>query len=197
MATDKFPCYSDMTFIADDAYVIEEAPVRLACGDGIRSVEFILHKNTNLLFIEAKTTFAHPENSPQPYENEIDEICEKFVHSLNLLAAVKIGIAADVLPESFADLNKVSPTFVLVVRDHEPKWCRPIKSAIVQSLPTYFKKIWKPAICVINHGTAIKRSLVMGKTQPAPTEHRSPPMPNKRPAALDSRQFIGRIAERL
>jgi hypothetical protein len=164
-----------MTFIADNAYVIEEVPARLACGVGIRSVEFIRRKNTGLLFIEAKTTFAHPENSPQPYKSEIGELCEKFVHSLNLLAAVKIGVAADVLPASFTDMDKVSLKFVLVVRNHELKWCKPIEYLIMQALPTYFKKIWKPEIYVINHDTAIKRSLAVDKTQTQSVESKESP----------------------
>ncbi|GHV78768.1 hypothetical protein AGMMS49944_05590 [Spirochaetia bacterium] len=159
MVLDKFPRYSGMNFIPDNAYVIEESPARLACGGGIRSVEFIRRENMHLLFIEAKTTIAHPVNSPQPYENEIDEICEKFIHSLNLLSAVHIGVVADKLPECFEELEKVSLLFILVVRNHEQKWCRPIKRSIEQSLPVYFKKIWQPTIYVINHESAIKHCI--------------------------------------
>ena len=171
MAVDKFPCYSDMNFIADNACVIEEATARLSCGDGIRSVEFIRNENTRLLFIEAKTTIAHPKNSPQSYKNEIDEICEKFIHSLNLLLAVKIGVVADTLPKSFAELNKMSLKFILVVRNHKSKWCRPIKRSIEQLLPTYFKKIWKPDVYVINYDTAVSRNIALSQSTPKEPSH--------------------------
>jgi hypothetical protein len=161
MEADKFPRYSDMDFISDNAYVIEESSARLACGDGIRSVEFIRRKNMSLLFIEAKTTIANPENSPQPYEIEISEICEKFIHSLNLLSAVKLGIVADTLPDDFTKLDNTSLTFVLVVRKYKLEWCRPTRRAIEQALPTYLKKIWKPAVHVINHDTAIKHGIAI------------------------------------
>jgi hypothetical protein len=155
METDKFPHYSGMKFIPDSAYVIEKSPARLACGDGVRSVEFIRRKDTSLLFIEAKTTIANPETSSEPYKTEIDKICEKFIHSLNLLSAIKIGIVKDALPDSFTEHEKISLAFILVVRDHKSKWCRPIKRSIEQTLPVYIKKIWQPSIYVINHETAI------------------------------------------
>jgi hypothetical protein len=160
MATDKFPHYSGMDFIPDNAYVIENSPIRLHCGDGIRSVEFIRRKNSSLLFIEAKTTIANPTNSPEPFKIEVDEICEKFIHSLNLLSAVKLGVIEELLLDSFIELRKISLKFILVVCDHKPEWCRPIKRTIEKELPTYLRKIWKPTIYVINHATAKKYQLV-------------------------------------
>jgi hypothetical protein len=160
METDKFPCFSGMNFVSDNAYVIEDSPIRSACGDGIRSVEFIRRKDKNLLFIEAKATIANPDNSPEPYKAEIAKICEKFIHSLNLLSAVKVGVAEDTLPLAFNAETKVSLMFVLVVRRHKSEWCRPIKRELEQLLPVYLKKIWRPRVFVINYETAKKYNLV-------------------------------------
>ncbi|MDR2296087.1 MAG: hypothetical protein LBD95_04750 [Clostridiales Family XIII bacterium] len=160
MKTDNFPHYSGMRFVPDNVYVIETSAARLTCGDGIRSVEFICIKGNNLLFVEAKTTVADPDRSPKSYRAEIDVICEKFIHSLNPLSAVKVGVVTETLPADFDYGGKVSLTFVLVVRNHDRKWCRPIKRAIEQSLPLYITKIWRPIVLVLNKDVAQEHQLV-------------------------------------
>jgi hypothetical protein len=160
MGTDKFPHYSGMDFVPDNTFVIEDVPARLACDEHIRSVEFIRRKDKNIIFIEAKSSFANPANSPAPYRAEANEICEKFIHSLSLLSAIKVGVVDEALPEQFDYSGKVSLMFILVVRDHKSEWCRPIKRALEQLLPVYIRKIWKPSVYVINSATAKKRNLV-------------------------------------
>jgi len=163
MSDEQFPRHSGMEFIPDDAYPIEESQAYTCIdGSGIRAVEFIRLKGATLLFIEAKTTFANPNNSPEPFAKSICEMCEKFIHSLNLFSAVKIGVAEDALPEAFDNMRETNLTFVLVVRDHKKEWCRPIKRAIEQALPSYLIKIWKnPTVLVINRDTAINRKIVV------------------------------------
>ena len=68
MAEDKFPHFSSMEFISDDAYPIEDSWAYISLSDkGIRSVEFVRIINDKLLFIEARASIAHPDNSPEPY----------------------------------------------------------------------------------------------------------------------------------
>ncbi|MDR1539555.1 MAG: hypothetical protein LBU32_16455 [Clostridiales bacterium] len=160
MGTDKFPHYSGMDFVPDNAFVIEDAPVRLTCGEHIRSVEFIRRKGTDLIFIEAKSSFANPASSPAPYRTEVSEICEKFIHSLNILSAIKVGAVDEALPAQFDYSGKASLMFILVVRDHKAQWCRPIKRELEQLLPVHIKKIWKPSVYVINSETARKQNLL-------------------------------------
>jgi hypothetical protein len=154
MPAEKFPRYSGMDFIPDNAYVIEESPARLACTGHIRSVEFIRRKGTRLMFIEAKTTFANPENSPEPYKTEVTKVCEKFIHSLSLLSAIKTGVTDEALPAGFDYSGLVELVFVLVVKKHKAAWCRPIKREIEQMLPIHVKKIWKPSVYVLNYEMA-------------------------------------------
>jgi hypothetical protein len=161
MAADKFPCYSGMNFVSDNAYVIEDSPSRLVCGEGIRSVEFIRSMDKSLLFIEAKTTIANPMNSPEPYRKEINSLCEKFIHSLNMLLAVKVGVIQDSLPVGFFESNEITLKFVLVVRNHKSEWCRSVKRSIEQGLPEYLKKIWKPQVYVINNDTAVAHNITI------------------------------------
>jgi hypothetical protein len=160
MEKDRFPHYSGMDFIPDNAYVIEDSPERLNNVELVRTVEFVRYRNNSLIFIEAKTTFANPVNSPIPYKTEITRVCEKFVHSLSLLSSIKVGVTEEVLPTAFDYSNTVSLTFVLVIKNHKFKWCKPIKHALVRQLPDHIKKIWKPNIFVINFETARNQNLV-------------------------------------
>ena len=161
MAEDKFPRFSNMDFIPDDAYPIEDSGAYINIkAMGIRSVEFVRIINDRLLFIEARSSVAHPDNSPEPYRVQINEIYEKFVHSLNLMASIKIGIIKESLPASFNSERKLSLEFVLVVRDHKPEWCRRVRLALYQLLPEYLVKIWRPEVMVVNYEKAKEYDLV-------------------------------------
>ncbi|OAV67445.1 hypothetical protein Barb6XT_01476 [Bacteroidales bacterium Barb6XT] len=159
MDNEQFLHHSGMDFIADNAFPIEESQAYKSVCD-VKSVEFVRIKKDKLLFVEAKTSIANPENSPEPFREEIKKICDKYIHSLNLFSAIKTGVYEDALPDGFEVANKVSIKFILVVRDHKSEWCRPIQLAIKQSLPKYFKNIWKPDVLVVNHDTAKKYSLI-------------------------------------
>jgi hypothetical protein len=159
MDNEKFPHHSGMDFIVDNAFPMEESQAYKSICD-VKSVEFVRIKQDNLLFIEAKTSIANPKNSPEPFREEIEKICDKYIHSLNLLSAIKIRIFDDILPDVFETNSKILIKFILVVRNHEPEWCIPIKDAIKLSLPKYLKKIWTPDVLVINQDTAKKYKLI-------------------------------------
>jgi hypothetical protein len=150
---------SVMEFISENAYHIEKSQAYQHLGASVRTVEFIRRKDSNLLFVEAKTTFPNPEN-PKRFEEEIDIICDKYIHSLNLFSSIKVGITDDVLPDIFSLLERQTLVFILVVRDHQPDWCRFIKNKISENFPPYIKKIWKPEIKVYNMDLAKKYCLV-------------------------------------
>ena len=159
------PNQSGMDFIADNSFHIEEADVYKSIGDGIRSVEFVRVKGDMLLFVEAKTSFPNPNNpdidNKARFQHEIDEICEKFIHSLNLFSSVAVGVSKDSYPEDFCKPKRVSIIFLLVIRNHEFKWCIPIKKKLDAELPHYLKKIWKPAVYVINQQKAAEQGLIV------------------------------------
>ncbi|MDR2118086.1 MAG: hypothetical protein LBP25_00920 [Tannerellaceae bacterium] len=152
---------SNMVFIADtyDTYYIEQSPAYSGIGNRIKTVEFIRRKDNRLLFVEAKSTVASP-GSPESFQSQISDICDKFVHSLSLLSAIKIGAVSEILPLYLNYTGNVSLKFVLVIRNHEEKWCRPVKRAIEQTLPVHISKIWKPEVLVINQKTAQKHNIV-------------------------------------
>jgi hypothetical protein len=152
---------SGMHFIADNVFHIEKSALYAHIGKGVKSVEFVHIKDTKLMFVEAKTTLPNPENSssPEKYNEEIADICDKFIHSLNLYSSVKTGVAEEELPDVFNAQDKIQLVFVLVIRNHKIEWCRPIQMELLQKLPSYLKKIWKPKVYVINYDTAIERQI--------------------------------------
>ena len=155
-----------MDFIADNSFHIEKSSIyKKLLSQGIRSVEFVRVKDDELLFVEAKTTFPNPNNpsveNRKKFQSEINEICDKFIHSLNLFSSVKVGVAENAFPIGFVLPEKVSLKFILVIKDHELKWCRKIKIALNDKLPSYLNKIWKPNIRVINHDGARKDNLTV------------------------------------
>jgi len=135
------PNQSGMDFIADNTFHIEASALYKNIGDGIRTVEFIRIKENRALFIEAKTAFPNPDNPSEKnkarFHNEITEICEKFIHSLNLLSSIKLGVAEEERFGEFSIPQKVSLVFMLVIKNHKLEWCKPIKSKIEAELPSY------------------------------------------------------------
>ena len=157
---------SDMNFIADNTFHIEKSNLYTDLGSGIKSVEFVRAKDNKLLFVEAKTTFPNPNNPSEEnlkrFYSAIEEINDKFIHSLNLFSSVKVGVAENVFPTDFILPERFPLLFILVIKNHKPEWCRKIKLKIETSFPSYLKKIWKPTVYVINYEDAIKRNLAIG-----------------------------------
>ncbi|GHV21613.1 hypothetical protein AGMMS49959_11040 [Planctomycetales bacterium] len=154
---------SGMRFIRDDAFHIKISSAYRSVGEGIKSVEFIRKKDDALLFVEAKTSFANPQNpeSMDKFNSEINDICDKYLHSLNWLASVRMGVNRDKLPDCFSVAGEISLVLVLVIRTFKTEWCKPINAKLQQKLPSYFRKIWRPKIFVVSYDYAIKQGLAI------------------------------------
>jgi len=157
---------SNMDFIMDNTYDIEKSLLyERIRSKGISSVEFARVKSDGLLFVEAKESFPDPTNSSLEnvlkYESQIDGVCEKFIHSLNMFSSIVVGVADEQFCTDFILPEKTSIVFVLVIKNYDLKGCRRIKSKLAEKLPSYLKEIWVPQIFVINHQTAIKRELAV------------------------------------
>lgn len=155
---------SGMNLIADNAFHIENSGIyKKLKNDNIKSVEFIRAKDEDLLFIEAKSSFPNPNKpeSPAKFQSEIDDICDKFIHSLNLYASIAIGTNEQLMFD-FNPAVKVSLKFILIFNNFEQKWCIPIAKALTNQLRTSIciAKIWKPAVFVINHEMATKQKFI-------------------------------------
>jgi hypothetical protein len=152
---------SDMEFIANDIFHIEKSQALIKAGQGIKSVEFVRMINDRIMFLEAKTTFPNPEGTDtNRFDEEVSDICKKFIHSATLYASIVVGVNYDELPDAFIAESKKSIWFVLVIRNHELAWCRYIQTKIRGLLPEYFQKIWDPQVFVINKKSAMKYNLV-------------------------------------
>ena len=166
--------HSGMDFIDENAFHIETSPMYTQLGEGIKSVEFIRSMGNRLLFIEAKSSFPNPNNPvPNPnkgnktgselFQEEIYDICEKFIHSLNLYSAIDVGVTENGFPSEYKPSDKVSLVFLLVINSFEKAWCNIVEIELVNKLrkKIYFFKIWKPEVHVINHETASQRNLII------------------------------------
>jgi hypothetical protein len=155
---------SGMHFFIEDAFHIEKSDIYKGLKmKGIKSVELIRICKNELMLIEAKTTFANPFNPDvsnlEKFNVEIHDICEKFIHSINILSSIKLGMFENDLPEAFNVLDKLELKLILVIKNHELKWCSPLQDTLRKIMPEYFKKIWRPTILVINHSVAVRCKL--------------------------------------
>ena len=169
--------HSGMDFVDDNAFHIETSSMYTQLGESIKSVEFVRSIGNKLLFIEAKSSFPNP-NNPTPNTNEgnktgselfreeIENICDKFTHSLNLYSAICVGVTESGLPSEYKQADKVSLVFVLVINGFEKTWCSSVEVALENKLrkSICIKKIWKPKVHVINHETAFTRNLIVSNT---------------------------------
>lgn len=152
---------SGMNFIADNVFHIEKSDIYTKLKDSIKTVEFIRAKDDKLLFVEAKSSFPNPGNpaSSANFQSAIDDICDKFIHSLNLYASIAIGVTGQ-LPPDFKPAIKVSIEFILIFNNFEQRWCIPIEKALTNQLrkSECIAKIWKPTVFVINREMATKQN---------------------------------------
>jgi hypothetical protein len=154
-----------MDFVSDNTFHIEKSRLYSSICEDVRTVELVRVIDDKLLFVEAKTTFPNPNNPSKEnlerFHKLITEVYEKFLHSLNLLSFIKLGVVEEKLPVDFILPEKVSLMFLFVIKDHKSKWCKRIKQTLIAALPPYPKKIWEPEVFVINHETATKRNITI------------------------------------
>ena len=154
-----------MAFVADNVFHIEKSALygKLA-SKGVKSVEFVGVQDDKLLFVEARTTLPKPGDDPSAenplrFQEEINDICDKFIHSIQLFSSVKIAVNEATLPCDFAMPEKVSLSFILVVKELGAKSCRRTEETLKANLPSYFKKIWRPRVRVLNHEDAVGQGI--------------------------------------
>lgn len=148
----------------DRVFRIENSDTHRRAGEGIHSVEFIyLQENDKLLFVEAKSSFPRLATSKERYDEFINEIYEKFIHSFDLYIASKVGRYTE-LGGMIKDVkdSELKYRFVLVINGHKDEWLLPITEELNSKLK-YHKKIWKSEVVAINEKTAEKFKLINAK----------------------------------
>lgn len=152
-------------FDDDKIFEIEKSKLHKNVGNGVKVVEFILIKDeNNLTFIEAKSSSPSPiSGNEENFDKYINDICDKFMHSLNLYqsAIFKRNNGHEEISENFRLLNNASIKFkfILVITYHKKEWIPPILDALKRKLIPY-NKIWKSEVIVINGEDAKKFGLV-------------------------------------
>ncbi len=136
-------------------------------NEGIKSVEFILLKNSKLLLLEAKTSAPNPESqeTPERFGEYIQNIAEKMRNSLDLFL-YQLSRKEE-LSRTFMEINyhDVDVTCVLVIKNHQKEWLSPVNDALSRELLKHkrMKAIWKCKIIVINEAQAVSHGLVQSK----------------------------------
>lgn len=73
-------------------FIIENSRLHKSVGTGVKSVEFVLLRESDKIFyVEAKSSSPKSETSWERYQEFLDEITEKFVHSFDMLCAWRCG----------------------------------------------------------------------------------------------------------
>jgi hypothetical protein len=130
---------------------------------GFRTVEFIKLVNNEWQFIEAKNK----------KDISFTELCEKFIHSVEMLSSVRLGVNSfgDNSEKPFDNLSFFAPNlnaphilkFILVDKDCTDTRMNMSKKALTMKLQkdfTHFFTIWRPEIEVYNYTAAQKANLV-------------------------------------
>lgn len=152
-------------FEEDKIFQIEKSKLQKKIGNGIKVVEFIFLRNENELnFIEAKSSSPRPTKQNVIRFNEfIDEISDKFIHSFNLFysAILKRNNDNGEINNTFFELDnsKIKLKFILVIKGHDLKWLLPISDALNKKL-SYQNTIWKSEVIVMNDTIAYKYNLI-------------------------------------
>lgn len=145
-------------------FYVEKSTIYQSLGDGIRTVEFALYKDNVILIIESKSSSPKPNNL-YDFDAFINEIYEKFFHSIDLYFAIVLGRLDDNkkdMPDNFkkADYSITKIKLLLVINGHKIEWLPPISEALRQKLRMQIK-IWRLEVAVINHELACEHGLLV------------------------------------
>lgn len=160
-------------FAEDRLFHIEKSSVYQQLGKGIKSVEFALLRNREvLIFLEAKTTCPNAANrdrdadAKRKYEEFYDDVSQKIEDSIKLTLAALLGrfeIKTEIGTSIQAcDLSKVKLKFILVITTPKATelWLPGPKAELERRLLS-LRKIWKMDVVVLNRQMAIDAGLVI------------------------------------
>lgn len=167
---------SGMEFVTDNIFHIEKSSEYTNLGEGVKSVEFIRSVDNNLFFIEAKSSFPNPNNvtpnsdkehktGTELFNEAVSDICEKFMHSLNLYSAIDVGVVGSGFPEDYHPADNVKLSLFLIINGFDISWCDEIEKTLKEKMrkSLCIAKIWKPKFYVINDKIAAKRNLIVSQ----------------------------------
>ncbi len=161
-------------FEPDECFHVEARKVYKAIQDGVKMAEFLwlrtngnTDNNPTIWIIEAKSSSPHPDNSPEDFDEFIDEIKQKLINALSLgLASVleRHPQAELELPCAFKTINlsRVQVKFVVVLKNHPDKALLPITRRLEKALhPTIKTWAFDPlSVITLNEVLAREHGLI-------------------------------------
>lgn len=168
---------SDMIFgdyAEDSVFRIENSKLQKSCGNGVKTVEFLLYrKRDQLLFIEAKKSCPNGANKDESldkskkFEEYYSDIVNKFIDSLQMLLTTVL-VRNDNLDDmgdrikAKKDYAKTQFTFILVIKNADDlEWLSGPRIELETRLK-HILKIWNARVLVLNEELAVKHGLVKG-----------------------------------
>ena len=155
----------------ENLFPIETSKLYAALGDGLKTTEFVLRQNRNVIFVEAKTNAPNPENRDSStekrrrFEQFYTEVPDKFVDSLGVYTAALLKryadiseIGANLRPSDLADAKII---FALIITNPAAQidWLPPMKAELEHRLSRWLK-IWNVEVVVCNQELARRFGLL-------------------------------------
>ena len=133
---------------------------------GICSVECVaLRGKEQVLFIEAKSSAPSPNGAGTNFQDFMQQIYDKSLHSLQLCYSILAGIydgqqsaIGSLLAERLQHQPKV--LFLVIVRQHEVSWCPPLQDALRREM-RHILRLWKADVMVINERMARAKGVIL------------------------------------
>lgn len=131
----------------DSTYLIESSQLYISLMDNLKIAEFIVFfdfENEVCQIIEAKSSSPQPGNI-ENFESFINDICEKFINSFNLLLANRFKRHGNnkhkEMPVKFQSFNFTSTgyKFVLIINNHLSEWLPPLNDSLKIKLKQFVK----------------------------------------------------------
>lgn len=154
-------------FAESSFYRIEESPF---LPENVKPVEFIWCSHAgSLCFVEAKSSFSRPENV-KDFKANIQDICSKFIDSLTVMLATKLGRQPSMQQELPADIENLdwantTVKFILVLPNFQTSWLIPIKDKLEIEMKHVRKAFGfrQTDIAVLNQSLASKLKLAISQ----------------------------------
>lgn len=163
----QFGCFQE-----DNLFHIEKSKLYQKLGDGVKTVEFLLESNNDILFVEAKRSCPNSTNKnktvekAEKFEEYYTSITDKFVDSLQIYAASILGRYDDITeigsnlikPDG---LKNVRLVFILVIKHADDiTWLAGPMAELRRRL-LRFRKIWGVEVLVLSESMARDKNILI------------------------------------
>jgi hypothetical protein len=159
----------------DNVFHIEKSDIytKLKDKQSVKTTEFILLRNNQILFVEAKTstpnsqTYQDSEEKTKKYHAFVNDIVQKFSDSIEIYSSLLLNyIHSSDFPPNFkvahnSEITSIEMIFILVIKNAFPSSLEHYKQKLERELKTKMK-IWGiKNILVIDETQAKRKNLII------------------------------------